>query len=113
MGNNPSRFQKRDSYPVEHVSWKQAQEFVAKLKVDGGYTPRLPSEAEWEYAARGGGWMELHSGGYDISILGWYENNSDQSTQPVGKKMANAYGLHDMTGNVWEWYCPSRKFLFM
>jgi formylglycine-generating enzyme required for sulfatase activity len=103
MGNNPSSFQKGDNYPVEHVSWKQAQEFIKKLKIDGGYTPRLPSEAEWEYAARGGGRMELYAGGNDISIFGWYENNSEQSTQPVGKKMPNAYGLHDMSGNVWEW----------
>jgi formylglycine-generating enzyme required for sulfatase activity len=103
MGNNPSRFQNGDNYPVEHVSWKQAQEFVKKLKIDGGYTVRLPTEAEWEYAARGGGRMEIYAGGNDLSILGWYEGNSEGSTHPVGKKMPNAYGLHDMSGNVWEW----------
>jgi formylglycine-generating enzyme required for sulfatase activity len=103
MGNNPSRFQKGDNYPVEHVSWKQAREFVKKLKIDGGYTVRLPTEAEWEYAARGGGRQEVYAGGNDLSILGWYENNSEGSTHPVGTKVPNAFGLHDMNGNVWEW----------
>jgi formylglycine-generating enzyme required for sulfatase activity len=103
MGGNPSRFQNGDNYPVEHVSWKQAREFVKKLKIAGGYTVRLPTEAEWEYAARGGGRMEVYAGGNDFSILGWYEGNSEGSTQPTGKKMPNAYGLHDMSGNVWEW----------
>jgi formylglycine-generating enzyme required for sulfatase activity len=103
MGDNPSKFQNGVDYPVEQVSWNSALEFMEKLKFDDGYTPRLPTEAEWEYAARGGGRMEVYAGGNNVSILGWYGGNSAGSTQPVGKKMPNAYGLHDMSGNVWEW----------
>jgi formylglycine-generating enzyme required for sulfatase activity len=103
-GKQSLPFQNGDNYPVEHVSWKQAQEFIKKLKIDGGYTPFAfrpkPSGNTLPEAA---GRMEIYAGGNDLSILGWYEGNSGGSTQPVGKKMPNAYGLHDMSGNVWEW----------
>lgn len=103
MGENPSRFQKGDNYPVERVSWNKAMEFVSKLTMAGGYNTRLPTEAEWEYAARGGGKNEMYAGGNNVSQLGWYQANSQGTTHPVGKKNANYFGLHDMSGNVWEW----------
>ncbi len=103
MGENPSRFKKGDNYPVEHVSWNKATEFASKLNIAGGYIARLPTEAEWEYAARGGGKKEIYAGGNEISNLGWYQANSQNATHPVGEKKANSFGLHDMSGNVWEW----------
>ena len=104
-GNNPSHFQKRDDYPVEKVSWNHAQEFVGKLTEmnSGKHKFRLPTEAEWEYAARSGGKKERYAGGNDIDAVAWYEDNSGDSTQPVGRKAPNGLGIHDMSGNVWEW----------
>jgi len=104
-GNNPAKFQKGDDYPVERVSWDDAQEFVRKLtEMNGGkYEFRLPTEVEWEYAARSGGKKERYAGGDDIDAVAWYEKNSGKSTHPVGEKAPNGLGIHDMTGNVWEW----------
>jgi len=105
MGNNPADFQKGDDYPVEQVSWDDAQEFVRKLTEMNGrkYEFRLPTEAEWEYAARSGGKKERYAGGDDIDAVAWYNENSGGSTHPVGKKAPNGLGIHDMSGNVWEW----------
>jgi len=105
MGNNPSYFRKGGDYPVEKVSWDDAQKFIAELtKMNNGrYGFRLPSEAEWEYAARSGGKKERYAGGDDIDAVAWYKDNSDRSTHPVGQKAPNGLGLHDMSGNVWEW----------
>jgi len=104
MGSNPSTF-KGDTLPVESVSWNDAQTFVERLSARTGKRYRLPSEAEWEYAARAGSTGD-YSFGSDPSQLGqhgWFRENSGRQTRPVGQKLANAFGLHDAHGNVWEW----------
>ena len=100
MGSNPSCFQKGDNYPVEQVSWDNVQEFIHKLNQMTGKNYRLPTEAEWEYAARGGTSEERYG---NIDSIAWYKENSDGSTFEVGKKQPNVYGLYDMLGNVYEW----------
>jgi len=89
-----------DDHPVTCVSWNDSQEFIRWLSARAGRRFRLPTEAEWEYAARGGG-EEYCSA--ELDSIAWYEGNSGGSTHPVGRKRPNAYGLHDMVGNVWEW----------
>jgi formylglycine-generating enzyme required for sulfatase activity len=126
MGNNPSTFKSSDRSPVENVSWDDAQEFISKLNAAGdGYTYRLPTEAEWEYAARAGT-STIYFWGDDPNKACLYANVADQvaknshqgtmkntdiaecqdryaETSPVGSFQPNAFGLYDMTGNVWEW----------
>ena len=105
MENNPIRFKGR-THPVENVSWNDAQEFIRRLnRKEGTDKYRLPTEAEWEYAARAGT-TSAYSFGNDASSLGqyaWYEDNSDKQTHPVGQKQPNAWGLYDMHGNLREW----------
>lgn len=108
MGNNPSNF-KGDDLPIEHVSWNDCQDFISKLNSMTGQQFRLPTEAEWEYAARGGN--ESHgyqySGSNTIGEVAWYCDTSGFKTHAVGTKQPNELGIYDMTGNVWEW-CQDR-----
>jgi formylglycine-generating enzyme required for sulfatase activity len=104
MGNNPSNF-KGENLPVEKVSWDDAVAFCKKLSEMTGQKVKLPSESQWEYACRAGS-TGKYCFGDDVNQLGnyaWYNENSESKTHPVGAKLANSWGLHDMHGNVWEW----------
>ena len=104
MGNNPSGNKGR-TLPVDTVSWVDIQHFIGKLKQKTGQKYRLPSESEWEYAARAGTTTEWNLGN-DVSKVGnyaWYPGNSGGNTHAVGQKLPNAFGLFDMDGNVDEW----------
>jgi formylglycine-generating enzyme required for sulfatase activity len=103
-GTNPSNFKGRD-LPVETVSWDEAQAFCKKIGERTGESVRLPSEAEWEYACRAGTRTRFYSGDADADLesVAWYDANSSGKTHPVGGKASNAWGVHDMHGNAWEW----------
>ena len=104
MGTNPS-FIQGDNLPVENVSWEQVQEFIALLNEASGKEYRLPTEAEWEFAARGGNLSEgfKYSGYSVLGACGWYYSNSESTTHEVGTKFPNELGIYDMNGNVREW----------
>jgi formylglycine-generating enzyme required for sulfatase activity len=98
MGSNPSYF-KGENRPVEQVGWNDVQRFLEKLNArNDGYKYRLPTEAEWEFAARAGAVMTP-----PLEDVAWYDLNAGKETHPVGQKQPNAWGLHDMLGNVSEW----------
>ena len=102
--NNPSHF-KGDNLPVENVSWVDVQNFIGKLNKQTGKQYRLPTEAEWEFAARGGSGSKgfKYSGSNTAGNVAWYDNNGNGKTHAVGSKSPNELGIYDMSGNVFEW----------
>ena len=107
MGDDPPKlaFKGSGNRPVERVSWDDTQLFIQKLNERTGESYRLPTEAEWEYAARGGIYSNRYkyAGSNKLKEVGWYDENSHDETKPVGLKFPNELGLYDMSGNVYEW----------
>jgi len=104
MGNNPSNF-RDDNLPVENVSWNEVQKFISKLNALTGKQYRLPTEAEWEFACRGGthSAQYKYSGSNTVNDVAWHVYNSEDKTHAVGTKLPNELGIYDMSGNVYEW----------
>lgn len=112
MNANFSRF-RNDSLPVERVNWQDCQEFIKRLNDITGEQFRLPTEAEWEFAARGGNKSRgyIFSGSNNIDDVAWHKDNADKQTHPVATKRPNELGIYDMSGNVWEW-CQDKYYLY-
>ncbi|MBR1769753.1 MAG: formylglycine-generating enzyme family protein [Bacteroidales bacterium] len=112
MGENPSHF-KGAKNPVERVTWRDCQDFIKELNQKTRLKFRLPTEEEWEFAARGGVKSKgyKYSGSNNIDEVAWYSANAKNETHPVKKKKPNELGVYDMTGNVWEW-CQDMNLLF-
>ncbi len=104
-GKNIAQIKGCPNCPIESVNWYDAQEFIDKLNELTGKNYRLPTEAEWEFAARGGNKSKgyLYSGGNDIDMVGWYNAHKLVRIEPVGLKIPNELGIYDMSGGVWEW----------
>ena len=111
MGSNPSTCTGKNM-PVDMVSWDDCQKFIEKLNEMTGVTFRLPTEAEWEFAARGGNKSQhcKYSGDNEVGRVAWYNLNAEDTSHPVGKKAPNELGLYDMSGNVWEWCADWHNF---
>ena len=107
-----SSYYKGENYPVDWVSWNSVQEFITKLNSLTGKKYRLPTEAEWEFAARGGRSSKgyKYSGSNTVGNVAWYSGNSSGSIRPVGTKAANELGIYDMSGNVAEWCSDWREY---
>jgi len=105
MGNNPSEVKTWKDNPVTNVIWDDCQKFIKKLNAITGKKYRLPTEAEWEYAARGGKLSKgfKYAGSNDINEVAWYNENSNGKIHPVKEKKPNELGIYDMSGNIWEW----------
>ncbi len=111
MGSNPSHFSGCPSCPVENVSWHDVQKYITQMNLKGEGTYSLPTEAQWEYAARAGSTTAFFNGRItnlddndpNLQVIGWYYGNAGRKTNPVAGKVPNYWGLYDMSGNVWEW----------
>jgi formylglycine-generating enzyme required for sulfatase activity len=103
MDNNPSWFKSGDDFPVECVSWMDAQKFITEISKRTGHRFSLSTEAQWEYASRSGGKKQAFAGGHDVDVMAWFRGKKGARTFKIGILSANDLGIHDLGRNVWEW----------